>query len=408
VQARLFNVEQIGTPGLIQNFFSTAVADAAACMMKKRDLHEAHENALSLANPMRVKREFLEAEQTEQCVNYLCSSTDGCYVTFTCAPGCNQCMIGGTCYRAFDQNPAAQTNPTQHGCDFCIPSKSTTQWSQCTGPGNASDPCSTYSCLADFASCGLKQVCTPECNRCQIGKNCYDSGWLNSADNCLACDPTQNATGWSQTCQVCTPACKNGASCDGHPPACNCTLTDFDGPACDVPVTCDPPCENGGKCRRGNICVCEGTHHDGPTCGNCVGVCSNLTCSVDCLHGGICNPSTGSCSCAGTGYNGARCDVLIPTTTTAPTTSGTTVIQGTATTALTPAACEMLCVKMCAPASFSSCMCDPNTRQVTVTCNQAPASAPATTMMQAVVKASATTIIVSTLLVAIGVVLALL
>ncbi|TNF37866.1 MAG: hypothetical protein EP329_01985 [Deltaproteobacteria bacterium] len=71
-----------------------------------------------------------------------------------------------------------------------------------------------------------------------------------------------------------------------------------------APPVCDPACDHGGVCVADagvSVCDCAGTGYDGAAC-------EVPVCAAPCQNGGVCvAPDT--CDCAGTGYAGAVCDV---------------------------------------------------------------------------------------------------
>jgi hypothetical protein len=364
--ARVFNVLDIAKPGFVNNFFTDAVRTVAKCQLRKRQ-----------ADP--------------NCVAYRCSPTLGCYNDYLCGTGCDQCKIGGKCYRAFDQNPAKTTS-----CEFCIPSKSKTAWSTCSGNIGT---CQKYGCLANFGYCGIEDICTPACQRCNINGACIKANAANPNDVCLKCIPATNASDWSNTCPTCTPECKNGGVCTGTAAArqCNCENTNFLGPACDQPPTCAKPCKNGGQCVVDNAskgttkCQCDSSGFTGEDCSVCdpmlrlcdatptptvacapacenSGVCKNgacdctgtgfmgtscqtktqMTCAQTCLNGGVCDTAQGKCDCSAVAFEGAACEKAKQDN---------------------MAVCMARCEQSCGSADrVQTCACDMTTNELSVTC----------------------------------------
>jgi hypothetical protein len=369
--ARVFNVLDIAKPGFVNNFFTDAVRTVAKCQMRKRQQ----------ADP--------------NCVAYRCSPTIGCYIDYLCAPGCDQCKIGNKCFRPFDQNP----NKTS-SCEFCIPAKSKTAWSQCSGNVGS---CQKYGCLAAFGYCGLEDVCTPACQRCSINGACVKANAANPNDVCLKCVPATNATDWSNTCPKCTPECQNGGVCTGTQTTrkCDCENTNFLGAACDQAPTCTAkPCQNGGLCVVDNAskgttkCQCDVTGYIGDDCSVCdpaVRSCTAteqpvMACSPPCINSGVCK--NGTCDCTGTGFMGTTCETRMPLPCAQQCLNGGTCDMALgkcdcSTTAFEGAACEKpkqsgpddatvcmaRCVQSCATADkVLTCACDKTTNELSVTC----------------------------------------
>ena len=70
-------------------------------------------------------------------------------------------------------------------------------------------------------------------------------------------------------------------------------------------IACDPPCENGGVCKPGNVCQCLKNGWSGTLCN--VPDCSNFP--QQCRAGTCVAP--GQCNCTGTGYEGDDCSIPV-------------------------------------------------------------------------------------------------
>jgi len=339
--ARLFDIGKITSPGIIENFFTDAIESIAKCELRKRQ------------------------NTNENCVAYKCKPSIGCYVDFLCNTGCNQCNIGGQCYRAFDQKPVpAGQKPS---CEFCIPEKSKTSWSTCSGrPPKGT--CQEYSCFADFGFCAVVDTCTVACNKCDIGGSCRAKDWANPENPCETCQPTMNFKDWTDTCPKCSPPCENGGICEtgvGATPKCNCDATGFEGDACEKEPVCTPECKNGGVCQVGGTCDCEGTDYEGDDCSKCVRNCEAPVkmCAKECLNGGVCDTEKGECNCEGTGYEGTECQTqsVVPTPVPTPEPIDPSELSEL---------CLAQCKKRCSPSPFfKDCFCNKDTGVlIDVTC----------------------------------------
>jgi hypothetical protein len=201
----------------------------------------------------------------------------------------------------------------------CIPTKSKSAWSQCSGANGA---CQRFGCLPSFGYCGIEDVCTAACDKCLINGACFKKDFANPDNVCLKCVPATNQTAFADTCPKCTPECKNGGICTGTTTRrCNCEGTNMVGAACDRAPVCAKPCQNNAPCVVTNYatgaaaCSCEGTGFKGDDCSVCdpdVQSCvvAPKLCNPACRNGGACKD--GVCDCAGTGFEGAQCQTKSP------------------------------------------------------------------------------------------------
>jgi len=129
----------------------------------------------------------------------------------------------------------------------------------------------------------------------------------------------------TRTCDNPPPA-NGGAPCDGSPIA-QC-------PSSECPVTCNPPCQNGGSCSSG-VCTCL-PPFSGQDC--------TVTCNPPCQNGGSC--SSGVCTCLPP-FSGQNCTICTPQATVVPTFSPSTGITRATT------------VTLAATLTFTQCPEDP-------------------------------------------------
>jgi len=197
---------------------------------------------------------------------HVCSSN-------TCVSGCD---IGGTIYASGAVNPASS-------CQVCIPSISTTSYSNAT----------------NGTSCNDGNACT-QTDTCQSGV-CTGSNPVTctAADQCHAVGTCNPSTG---ACS--NPALPNGTTCnDGN--ACTQTDTCQSGTCTGTnPVTCSPEdaCHIAGSCNPSNGICSNPTSPDGTSCGSGLvcesGVCQAtqfvLTIAANPPAGGTVTPTSGS------------------------------------------------------------------------------------------------------------------
>jgi hypothetical protein len=138
------------------------------------------------------------------CYNYQCHDATGCSKSLLCGPGCNQCMIGATCYEEGTMNPGG-------GCEACQPTQSNTSWTPC----NDQDACTVNKCTG--GKCDFSEPVCPSlpCGKCKIGGTCYVAGAPNPSNVRERCDPASSLTAWTpfnistcvtlQTCNTPTP-----------------------------------------------------------------------------------------------------------------------------------------------------------------------------------------------------------
>ncbi len=154
------------------------------------------------------------------------------------------CKIQGVCYAAGVANPA-------NDCQECNPALSKTSWS---------NRASGTACGDDGVSCTLDQ-----CNGlgacvhpiapdfCRISGTCYARNDTRPGNDCQACNPSQNQTGWSNL--------PSGAPCgDDDDP---CTVDQCNGfGVCQHPLAPD-------KCRIDGVCYASGETNPSNPCQVC-------------------------------------------------------------------------------------------------------------------------------------------
>jgi hypothetical protein len=198
-----------------------------------------------------------------------------------------------------DDGQGGCQNPNDCPADACKGGKCV------DGPGD-------YSCDCDsgYAGTGSKK-CTPVqyCPKdaCTPGGTCVDTmNWTCECNTGFSGSGTQACSNQndcpSDRCLAPNAVCKDQVG--SYECACN---PGFSGPDC-VNDLCNPnPCRNGGTCSRtGTLCSCPLGY-------------SGVNCELDacnpnpCQHGGSCTrtSSGASCNCAGTGYQGNRCETRI-------------------------------------------------------------------------------------------------
>lgn len=283
-----------------------------------------------------------------------CGTGKVCDATATCAA---DCYIGGTLY-------GSGTTRSSNVCQVCMPSTSTTSWSnvadntscddgnlcngvdtcqtgsctQTTAPVSCTSPplchisagatCDTttgvctYPIAADGTSCagaGPQYCHNGTCSTgCFISGTFYASGTTNPTNYCQSCQPSVSSTSWSnaneaKSCSAPSKFCHNGA--------------------CDLGCGISGVYYTNGTQNPGNVCqLCDSTNGfgwtnlaDNTSCddGNyCNGVytcqtgsCTQTTAPVVCNNppachtttAATCNTSTGVCSYPTTASDGTSC-----------------------------------------------------------------------------------------------------
>jgi hypothetical protein len=285
--------------------------------------------------------------QTDVCSNGVCQGSN----PVTC-PGATACTNASTCDSATGQCKTGTPRADGTTCD---------DGKKCT----TTDVCKAGVCGGDPVTC-------------VAADSCHDAGTCDETSGTCSNPASPNG----KTCNdgnACTSgdACSAGVCLGGAPVVCN------NGTACSAPGTCDPAsgqcgpgpalpngtsCDDGRKCTNGDVCtggVCGGTTvscpaptacHSQGTCNEATGACTTpvaadgtacsdgnactrtdvclggsctggnpVTCAAEtaCLFGGVCDPSTGTCSGTKPKPTGTACDDGLRCTKTDVCTGGT-------------------------------------------------------------------------------------
>jgi len=161
-----------------------------------------------------------------------------CNAPQTCGAGgtANVCAAPTTCTISGTTWPAGQPNPS-NACQVCIPSASTTSWSNASNGTSCSDG-----------------------NACTQADSCQNGACIGYPVTCTALDQCHTAG----TCDSSTGQCSNPTAPDGT--SCN------NGNSCTQNDVC-----SAGVCNGGNpvVCTASDADHCAGTCNPSNGVCSN-------------------------------------------------------------------------------------------------------------------------------------
>ncbi len=227
------------------------------------------------------------AGQAYSCDDWLGCTEDRC----DGAGGCQHilapyyCVIGepgvdAVCVSHGERHP---TNP----CLWCNAQVQATGWSPWSGPCDDGDPCTKDDqcvqggCFGDVYECDDGLDCTLQAcdglggcvlvevapDFCLIDGACVPAQERNPDNECLWCDPTKDARGWSQNALSCDDhnpcttgdTCVRGVCVGGAPPDCNddnpCTNDTCDPAEGCVHVANTAPCDDGNPCTVGDRCA---------------------------------------------------------------------------------------------------------------------------------------------------------